>query len=155
MPETPLSMEDFEEEVRSGQPPKEYQFKPGQSGNPKGARRKPKSLLPDLKRLFEEALSQKVTVKQGDKDRILSMVEAGIRQLIAQFAKGDRHARHDVLMYAEKFGIDLLAGHRAATEETLAPGHQAILDSYVARRQQPNRSLTASRVTAPPGLLDD
>jgi hypothetical protein len=36
--------------VGPGRPPKEHQFKPGQSGNPKGAKRKPPSLLPDLKR---------------------------------------------------------------------------------------------------------
>jgi hypothetical protein len=32
-----------EYKVGPGRPPKEYQFKPGQSGNPKGAKRKPKS----------------------------------------------------------------------------------------------------------------
>src|SRR5712671_1579876 len=50
--------------VGPGRPPREYQFKPGQSGNPKGAKRKPPSLLPDLKRLFEQALSEKVTRAQ-------------------------------------------------------------------------------------------
>src|SRR5437773_1849318 len=78
-----------EYKVGPGRPPREYQFKPGQSGNPKGAKRK--SLLPDLKRLFEQALSEKVTLKQGEKQRTLTMAEAGIKQLIAQFAKGDRH----------------------------------------------------------------
>ena len=34
--------------VGPGRPPKEHQFKPGQSGNPKGAKRKAPSLLPDL-----------------------------------------------------------------------------------------------------------
>jgi hypothetical protein len=34
-------------------PPKEHQFKPGQSGNPKGAKRKAPSLIPGLKELFE------------------------------------------------------------------------------------------------------
>src|SRR5262245_2460478 len=50
----PSATESGEEyKVGPGRPPREYQFKPGQSGNPKGAKRKPRSLLPDLKRLFE------------------------------------------------------------------------------------------------------
>lgn len=74
--------------VGPGRPPKEHRFKPGQSGNPKGRKRKPPSLAPDLKRLFEQGLAEKVTLKQGDKERVLTMAEAGIKQLIAQFAKG-------------------------------------------------------------------
>src|SRR5438270_5079791 len=107
---TPASAEEYK--VVPGRPPREYMFKKGQSGNPKGAKPKPPSLLPDLKRLFEQALSEKVTLKQGDKARTLTMAEAGIKQMAAQFAKGDRHARRDVFAYAEKLGIVLLAGHR-------------------------------------------
>jgi len=141
--------------VGPGRPPKEYRFKPGQSGNPKGAKPKPPSLLPDLKRLFEQALSEKVTLKQGDKARTLTMAEAGIKQLAAQFAKGDRHARRDVFAYAEKLGIDLLAGHRNIIEEALAADHQAILDAYFARRTQATVPSSSSPVLAPPELLDD
>jgi hypothetical protein len=47
----PLTSNPLDQEYRvgPGRPPREYQFKPGQSGNPKGARRKPKSIAPDLK----------------------------------------------------------------------------------------------------------
>jgi hypothetical protein len=144
-----------EYKVGPGRPPREYQFKPGQSGNPKGAKRKPPSLLPDLKRLFEQALSEKVTLKQGDKERTLTMAEAGIKQLIAQFAKGDRHARRDVFAYAEKLGIDLMASHRKAVEDALAEDHQAILDAYVAGRLHAAVTSGSSPMLAPPELLDD
>jgi len=67
--DAPLSLKsdpsDQDYRVGPGRPPKEYQFKPGQSGNPKGARRKPGSIAPDLKSLFERALSEKVTLRQG------------------------------------------------------------------------------------------
>jgi hypothetical protein len=139
--------------VGPGRPPREHQFKPGQSGNPKGAKRKPPSLLPDLKRLFEQALSEKVTLKQGDRERTLTMAEAGIKQLIAQFAKGDRHARRDVFAYAEKLGIDLMAGQHQAIEEALDSNHEAILRTYVQR--QYDKVCTPSRVFATPELLDD
>ena len=130
-------------------------FKKGQSGNPKGAKRKPPSLLPDLKRLFEQALSEKVTLKQGEKQRTLTMAEAGVKQLIAQFARGDRHARRDLFAYAERLGIDLMANHRAAIEEALAADHQAILDAYVARQTPVTAPSNHSPVFAPPELLDD
>jgi hypothetical protein len=141
--------------VGPGRPPKEYWFPPGRSGNPKGRKPKPPSLLPDLKRLFEQALSEKFTFKQGDKERSLTMAEAGIKQLVAQFAKGDRHARRDVFGYAEKLGIDLMSSHRNAIESALASDHQAILDAYVARRRQATLPSGSSPVLAPPELLDD
>ena len=141
--------------VGPGRPPKEYQFKPGQSGNPKGRKRKPASLVPDLKRLFEQALAEKVTLKQGDKERILTMAEAGIKQLIAQFAKGDRDARRDVLIYSDKLGIDLISADGQEFEEGLGLDHQAILDDYVARQSGALATAASAPTLAPPDLLDD
>src|SRR5438067_13757055 len=74
---------------------------------------------------------------------------------LALFAKGDRHARRDVLTYAGMLGIDLLAGHRQTIEEALAADHQAILDAYVARKQRAAPAIRRSPVFAPPELLDD
>src|SRR5262249_8640444 len=148
---TPASAAGYK--VGPGRPPREYQFKPGQSGNPKGAKRKPPSLLPDLKRLFEQALSEKVTLKQGEKQRTLTMAEAGIKQLVALFAKGDRHARRDVFAYAEMLGIDLVTSHHTAIEGALASDHEAILLKYVQR--QYDKVCTPPRVFASPELLDD
>ena len=81
---------DQEYRVGPGRPPREHQFKPGQSGNPDGARRKARSIAPDLKALFERALSRKVTLRQGEQKRIITKAAAGIEQLVNQFAKGDR-----------------------------------------------------------------
>src|SRR5512132_4516425 len=41
-----------EYKVGPGRPPREHQWKPGQSGNPKGAKRKQPPIHPDLKALF-------------------------------------------------------------------------------------------------------
>jgi hypothetical protein len=148
---TVASAEEYK--VGPGHPPKAHQFKPGQSGNPKGRKRKPPSLALDLKRLVEEALAEKVTVKQGDKERILTMAEAGIKQLMTQFAKGDHHARRDVFFLAEKFGIDVMP--RQAVEEALDADQQAILDTYVARQMGARAIAASSPALAPPDLLDD
>ena len=109
-----------EYKVGPGRPPKEFQFKPGQSGNPKGAKRKPPSATPDLKLLLERALSTKVKLKQGEKEQIVTKAAAGIEQLVNQFAKGDRHARRDLIALADKLGVDLLAGQRNIIQEALA-----------------------------------
>ena len=76
-PSGPPAEEEYK--VGPGRPPKEHQFKPGQSGNPKGAKRKAPSLLPDLKELFESAFNQKAKVTQGERARVITMWAAGMR----------------------------------------------------------------------------
>ena len=144
---------DQADKVGPGRPPKEYRFKPGQSGNPKGAKRKPKSMAPDLKLALERALSTTVTLKQGERQRTVTMAVAGIEQLVAQFAKGDRHARRDLIALADRLGVDLMAGQRQAIQDALATNHEAILSAYVQR--QNNKMATPMPVLAPPELLDD
>ena len=139
--------------VGPGHPPREHQFKPGQSGNPKGAKRKTQSIAPDLKEALERALNRPVTLKQGDKERIVSMAVAGIEQLVAQFAKGDPRARRDLIEYANKFGVDLMAGQHQAIQKALAANDETILSTYV--RRQYDKVFTPSPVFAPPELLDN
>jgi Family of unknown function (DUF5681) len=145
-----------EEEYKVGprRPLKEYQWKPGQSGNPKGAKRKKRSLIPELKEQFERVFSQKLKVTQGDRQRLISRWVAGLEQLSIQFAKGDRHARRDVFYFAEKLGVDLLTSAKSS-DDTLSVDHQAILDAYVERRTQEKTLYASSPVLAPPELLDD
>ncbi len=82
------------------------------------------------------------------------MAAAGIEQLVAQYAKGDRHARRDLIMFADKLGVDLLAGqHQKAMQEALTASQPAILAAYVDR--QYDRAPQAEPVLAPPELLDD
>jgi hypothetical protein len=142
-----------EYKVGPGRPPREHRFKPGQSGNPKGAKPKAPSLAPDLKQLLEGGLSKTVTLKQGERQQIVTMASAGIEQLVAQFAKGDRHARRDLFWLADKLGVDLVNGGGKAFEEALASNYQAILSAYVER--QYDKVVTRPPVLAPPELLDD
>jgi hypothetical protein len=149
----PTETSEQEYKVGPGRPPKEHQFKPGQSGNPKGAKRKPKPTAPDLKAVLERALNESIKLNQGEKERTVSMAEAGIKQLVAQFAKGNHQARRDLIVLCDKLGVDLLAGRRQAVQEALATSHEAILETYVAR--QYDKIVTRPPVFAPPELLDD
>jgi cytochrome c peroxidase len=142
-----------EYKVGPGRPPKEFRFKPGQSGNPKGAKRKLPSIAMDIKALFDAAFNKKVTIKEGERERIITRTDAGFEQLSIQFAKGDRYARRDSFWIAEKFGSDLMAGRHKTTQEALASNYQAILDAYVTR--QYDKVVLSSPVLAPPELLDD
>jgi hypothetical protein len=71
VPSGPPAKEEYK--AGPGRPPKEHQFKPGQSGNPKGVKRKARSLIPDLKELFEHAFSQKVKVTRGEQEQSITM----------------------------------------------------------------------------------
>jgi hypothetical protein len=127
---------DEEYHTGPGRPPKEYQFKPGQSGNPKGAMRK--ASLADLKAMLERALNEKVKRRRGEKEEIITKAAAGIEKIVNGFVEGDRHARRDVFLLAEKLGVDLTAGQRQVIEQTLAPpvtaDDQALVDDYVRHR---------------------
>ena len=98
----------------------------------------------DLKALFERALSGKVTLRQGEQEKIITKAAAGIEQLVNQFAKGDRHARRDLLALAERLEVDLVAGRGEALEQTVAAAlsanDEALLADYVRRHAiQPER----------------
>jgi Family of unknown function (DUF5681) len=144
---------DQEYRVGPGRPPKEYRWKPGQSGNPKGARPKPRSILPDLKALFERALSGKVTLRQGEQEKIITKAAAGIEQLVNQFAKGDRHARRDVLTLAARLGVDLVPGQGDALAQSVASAlsanDEALLADYV--RRHAGQVDRAGEIDAPDG----
>ena len=55
--------------------------------------------------------------------------------MVNQFAKGDRHARRDLLALAERLGVDLVAGQVDALEQTvtaaLSANDEALLADYV------------------------
>lgn len=142
--------------VGPSHPPADKRWmKGGPSPNPRGRPRKEQSMLPDVRKAFEQAVNKKVLVPRGDKKVLMTRVEIGLEQLLNQFAKGDRHARKDLMDYADKLGIDFLAKHKQALEEALTPNYQAILDASFARRNGAANVAPAPRVLAPPELLDD
>jgi hypothetical protein len=145
-----------EEKVGPGRPPRQTWWKKGgPSPNPRGRPRKDQSMLPDVRKAFERAVNKKVLVPRGDRKVLMTRVEIGLEQLLNQFAKGDRHARRDLMEYADKLGIDFLANHRQDLEEALTPNYQAILDASLVRRSGAGNVAPAQRVLAPLELLDD
>jgi Family of unknown function (DUF5681) len=145
-----------DDQVGPGHPPRSTQWKKGApSPNPRGRPRKNQSEGVDVRKAFERALNKKVTVTRGGKKVRMTRPEAGFEQLFNQLAAGDPRARRDVLQYAKELGIDLLAPYQQAIEEALTPNHQAIVDSFLARRTGAASVAPEQRVLAPADLLED
>jgi len=95
--------------------------------------------------LLQTALSKKIALTIGDKERLLTRAAAGIEQLVEQFARGDRYARRDLLDLADKLGLDLGASSKAALEElagskSLAAEDEALVADFLKRNAGPTKS---------------
>lgn len=74
--------------VGYGKPPKSGQFKPGQSGNPKGRPKRP----PTTEELFLKEAARLVGVRVGDQIAHLSRREALVRKLFQMALEGNLKA---------------------------------------------------------------
>jgi hypothetical protein len=72
-------------EVGYGKPPLGTRFKLGRSGNPKG---RPKG-KPNLATALEKELREKVVINEGGKRKVISKLEAALKQLVNKAAGGD------------------------------------------------------------------
>ena len=87
-------------EVGYGNPPKEHQFKPGQSGNIKGRPKCKKSGLTDVSGLLNEP----VKVKAGGKVREMGPFEAGLRKRAKRAVDKDLPAILKFVKICEEYG---------------------------------------------------
>lgn len=75
-------------EVGYGRPPKSTRFQPGQSGNPKGGKKR----RPTVAEQVEQVLRRKLTVTEGGQARRRSLQEIMLMSIGAKAAKGDLKA---------------------------------------------------------------
>jgi Family of unknown function (DUF5681) len=123
--------------VGYGRPPTKSQFKPGHSGNPTGGKRKRSPVAADLKTSLEQALNEQASFRIGERDVIMTKAAAGIAQLVTRFAEGDRYARRDLIVLADKLGVDLTAGQAGAIGDAVATlmsaNDEAIIADFLRR----------------------
>ncbi len=112
-------------EVGYGKPPKEHQFKKGQSGG--GRRKGTKNLRTDLR----EELSEKVTITEGGKKVRVSKQRLIAKALIAKGCKGNVPATNTLVKYMLTLNI---TGLEETTEnEQLTVDEHTLLEILEAR----------------------
>ena len=112
-----------DEKVGYKKPPQRNQFKPGQSGNPKGRPKGLKNLSTDL----QEELEQKIVITEANKTQEVTKQRAMIKTLFAKALKGETRAANVL--------IGLILGLEQANQNntdgaSLTEEDQAILAAY-------------------------
>jgi hypothetical protein len=105
-------------------PPKATQFKPGQSGNPKGRPRGSRS----VGAILQDVIQQKIAVTENGKTKRLSALEVMFRRLANDALRGDARAMKLLLSLVERYGESAEAALPLA--ELLAED-RAILETYL------------------------
>jgi hypothetical protein len=111
-----------EDEVGYGKPPKKTQFKPGESGNPKGRTKGVKNLKTDL----VEELQETLIVSESGKRRRISKQRAMVKSLMARAIKGDTRA----ITLLTTLIVRLLNIDASEGSKELSAEDKAILEAY-------------------------
>lgn len=133
-----------------GLPPEEYQWKKGQSGNPKG---RPKAAK-GLKTILGKELHAKQTIKIAGEPVTASRLQLMILTLATRAAAGDLKATDRLLpLIIQIFGVD----DGADTTKHLSAQDQALLDEWLGSvSSKPSEPVHADNEgTAPRTILDD
>jgi hypothetical protein len=140
-------MADKNYKVGFGRPPEEGQFKPGQSGNPRGRPRR----KPTFKEDFNAELREPLVVHENGRERRLSKQRLLIKALMTLAIKGNVRAITAVLASTRSFEL----GQHDKSEDVVEPIDLDILEAFVARerRRAPTgeKASNSAKIKAPKG----
>jgi ABC-type sulfate transport system substrate-binding protein len=109
-------------------PPKNGQFRKGESGNPKG---RPKGAR-NFVTLLEKELRQTVVVNESGKKKTITRLQAMVKRMVADALQGDRKAQLTLVDVLRKTG----RLEQADFDSVLPNDYEDILETYIARRQK-------------------
>jgi hypothetical protein len=78
-----------EDDIGHGRPPKQSQFKPGVSGNPKG---RPKRKPDDVSEVIKAALNAPIQIRNQRRTKSVTRTEVGLKKLVDNAVRGDSTA---------------------------------------------------------------
>lgn len=108
-----------------GCPPKSGQFKPGQSGNPKGRPKKSKNFMT----LFHDELGQKILITENGRQKEMTKMEAMIKRMVNGSLQGEPRSILTVIDILKR--TDQLSELDAGS--ILPENYEEILGSFVER----------------------
>lgn len=111
-------------EVGYGRPPKATRFKPGQSGNPKGRKRKPRSLKDEMRSIMKKPIA----IKENGQTKRMPLQKVTLRSVAKKAAQGD--------LRAASFVINLMNSEEADKTDildakSLSPEDQKLFDEMM------------------------
>jgi hypothetical protein len=112
--------DDHDDDVGYGKPPRAHQFKPGQSGNPKG---RPKGKKNEAT-MLDELLFQKIKVREGGRERRITLFEGMLRRFAEDSLKGNIKA---ATFLFSRYGATSSAEPQ---QSELSDDDQAVLKAY-------------------------
>jgi Family of unknown function (DUF5681) len=118
-------------DVGYGRPPKETQFRPGQSGNPTGARKGSKTIGARLR----ELMNSKVTVTERGRSRRISRLDIMLRQLTNDAMHGDQRALKLLMEFLHRYGAEVEGTVRS---EEITSEDLEILSDYLRKTASSN-----------------
>ena len=113
--------------VGNKRPPRHSQFRPGQSGNPKGRPPKSRNLKTDLL----DELSEQIRIRDGDRNQNISKQRALLKAGVNRGLGGDVKAIAWVFGLVARLFDDTPP---SKTEQALKPSDVAIVEDFIARR---------------------
>lgn len=116
-------------EIGYGKPPKDKQFKEGQSGNKKGRPKGSKNTYT----LLDEILRQNICLKENGKDRKMSKRMAMLMQLVNKGVKGDVKAIS--VLFPHILNADIKAEEREKILDSLNKDDEAIIKLYLSKQK--------------------
>ena len=104
-----------DDEVGYGKPPKNSQFKKGQSGNPKGRLKG----MRNLESIVRDEAYSKISIKEHGKTRTVTKVEALMKRMMAKGIQGDNKAASIALSLMQEYlpTVDPEAARRVPLNE--------------------------------------